>query len=524
MSALNKMFRYFLTSLFLVIFYIFLWPSVAIGQSPCSDMELGKLPILANGRVKPLTVHSFETLKAISGKAKRSMATQNFCKLSFFEPLNLSIRVDHVELKEKLGMDTQQKSISIDKVLPFENDLTSEMHQMITEKNDKTSYGKALNQFLLSLQTYRLVIDGRSWTIPIATSGPESDWVSLSEFRSEQVVATPKKTIEAIKKAGQNYLQKVESTVPLENTYYRLNFISYKVLFSFLALIIVFLVQKRDVRTQFWIGGLACGLVLILGAIDLTFRIIISGRGPVTNMYETVLWVGMGITLFATLLAFVKRKPVYFLFGLVGMVLTTFMNRFAPAMVDPSIQPLVPVLRDNFWLSTHVTTVTISYAAFALSWLIANYYLIKSIIKGPQNVDAKENQDLAYAAIKIGVVLLAAGIILGGVWADYSWGRFWGWDPKETWSLIALLIYVAILHGRYAGWIKPKQFLPFISLAFLSILMCWFGVNYILAAGLHSYGFSENGTIFLVSIFSLQIILFVLHYFRNQRPLTKPIS
>jgi ABC-type transport system involved in cytochrome c biogenesis permease subunit len=101
--------------------------------------------------------------------------------------------------------------------------------------------------------------------------------------------------------------------------------------------------------------------------------------------------------------------------------------------------------------------------------------------------------------------LLSAGVILGGVWADYSWGRFWGWDPKETWSLIVLLVYLAILHGKYSSWIPPKRFIPFVAGAFLTVMMAWFGVNYILASGLHSYGFSEGGAIFLGCFFIAQV-------------------
>ena len=106
--------------------------------------------------------------------------------------------------------------------------------------------------------------------------------------------------------------------------------------------------------------------------------------------------------------------------------------------------------------------------------------------------------------------MLGAGIILGGVWADYSWGRFWGWDPKETWSLIAFVIYMAILHGRYTSWIPNKRFIPLVAGAFMSIMMAWFGVNYILASGLHSYGFSEGGAVFLGSFFLVQTVIIVL--------------
>jgi len=98
-----------------------------------------------------------------------------------------------------------------------------------------------------------------------------------------------------------------------------------------------------------------------------------------------------------------------------------------------------------------------------------------------------------YRAIQVGVVLIAFGIILGGIWADYSWGRFWGWDPKETWALISLLGYVAVLHGRLVGWIKNFQLAAASIVTFSLVMMSWYGVNFVLGAGLHSYGFGAGG-------------------------------
>jgi ABC-type transport system involved in cytochrome c biogenesis permease subunit len=203
--------------------------------------------------------------------------------------------------------------------------------------------------------------------------------------------------------------------------------------------------------------------------------------------------------------------------GLSFNVLSLMMMKFANNMLDPGISPLVPVLRDNFWLSTHVTTVILSYAALALSWLIANGLLIRDRFFTVSSAEYRYGVDLVYTCIKFGVVLLAAGIILGGVWADYSWGRFWGWDPKETWSLIVLLVYMAILHGKSTSWIPPQRFIPLVAAAFMSVMMAWFGVNYILASGLHSYGFSEGGAVFLGSFFAVQIVVIILATVRSKR-------
>jgi len=235
----------------------------------------------------------------------------------------------------------------------------------------------------------------------------------------------------------------------------------------------------------------------------------ISGRAPVTNMYETVMFSCFGALIISCLIFLVRKEILFILAGLAINVLGLMMMKFANGMLDEHISPLVPVLRDNFWLSTHVTTVILSYAALALSWMLANSLLLRSRFKTVSSAEYRYGVDLIYTCIKVGVVMLSAGVILGGVWADYSWGRFWGWDPKETWSLIVLLVYMAILHGKYTSWIPPKRFVPLVAGAFMTVMMAWFGVNYILASGLHSYGFSEGGAIFLGSFFLIQILILI---------------
>jgi ABC-type transport system involved in cytochrome c biogenesis permease subunit len=172
----------------------------------------------------------------------------------------------------------------------------------------------------------------------------------------------------------------------------------------------------------------------------------------------------------------------------------------SPSVLDPSINPLVPVLRNNFWLTIHVLTITLSYGAFTLALGVANFTVGLYLFRPERTQPQQTLQLFIYRSIQIGVVLLAAGTILGGVWANQSWGRFWGWDPKEVWALIALLGYLALLHGRFAGWVKGFGLTIGAIVAYLLILMAWYGVNFILGVGLHSYGFSSGGAKF-VSLF-----------------------
>src|SRR6202000_2556326 len=130
--------------------------------------------------------------------------------------------------------------------------------------------------------------------------------------------------------------------------------------------------------------------------------------------------------------------------------------------------------------------------AFALTLGLANVTLFYFVRK-EKLIKIQSLNQLTYRAMQFGVVLIAAGTILGGVWADYSWGRFWGWDPKEVWALIVLLCYLTILHGRFTGWVSQFGFAAWSVVAFLSVIMAWYGVNFVLGVGLHSYGFSSGG-------------------------------
>ena len=112
----------------------------------------------------------------------------------------------------------------------------------------------------------------------------------------------------------------------------------------------------------------------------------------------------------------------------------------------------------------------------------------------------KPLSNFIYRAMQVGVLLIAAGTILGGVWADASWGRFWGWDPKEVWALITLLVYLVPLHGRFAGWVTTFGLAVASIVCFNSVVMAWYGVNFVLGVGLHSYGFTEGGSQGLMSM------------------------
>jgi cytochrome c-type biogenesis protein CcsB len=241
-----------------------------------------------------------------------------------------------------------------------------------------------------------------------------------------------------------------------------------------------------------------------LAIAGFVMRIVVSGRAPVTNMYETTLWVGFGAILLGLPIARLYRSKIIMGCVLAAGFLLYLLADNMPSVLDPAIHPLVPVLRSNYWLTIHVLTVTISYAAFLVAMVLGNFGLWQYLRASTPEVAHQQVAHFAYRAMQLGVFLLTTGIILGGIWADYSWGRFWGWDPKETWSLIAALGYLIVLHGRFTGWIRSFGTLMGAVLGFYGVVMAWYGVNFVLASGLHAYGFSEGGTTVMATYVLLQ--------------------
>jgi ABC-type transport system involved in cytochrome c biogenesis permease subunit len=127
-----------------------------------------------------------------------------------------------------------------------------------------------------------------------------------------------------------------------------------------------------------------------------------------------------------------------------------------------------------------------------------------------------------YRAIQVGTLFLAVGTMLGGVWASYSWGRFWGWDPKETWALIALLGYLAVLHARFVGWLKDFGMAVGSLLGFLLVLMAWYGVNFVLGTGLHSYGFGSGGYAYVGGFVAFEVLVILSALVRHRAHLARP--
>jgi cytochrome c-type biogenesis protein CcsB len=265
-------------------------------------------------------------------------------------------------------------------------------------------------------------------------------------------------------------------------------------------------------------GFAAIAAGFAIHSYGMLLRTLISGRPPVTNMYESVIFVAWGAVLFALIFEVVYRARYFAACASALAVVALILADSVPIM-DGSIAPLVPVLRDNFWLTTHVLTISLGYAALLLAMGIGHLNLGLYFFAPSRTGTFKTLSLFLYRSIQVGTLFLALGTMLGGVWASYSWGRFWGWDPKETWALIALLGYLAILHGRFIGWFKDFGMAVGSLIGFLGVLMAWYGVNFILGTGLHSYGFGSGGYGYIGGFvaFELLVIIGAALRYRSQR-------
>ncbi|MCC7292467.1 MAG: cytochrome c biogenesis protein CcsA [Phycisphaerales bacterium] len=324
--------------------------------------------------------------------------------------------------------------------------------------------------------------------------------------------------------------------------------------------------QSRWPRAVALIALLAGFGVLTLG---MAMRWQIAGRIPASNMFESLLFLGWGTGAFAILSMLVMRDRLAPLtasaMGAVALVLADVLP------LDSFVRPIAPVLLDTVWMSIHVPIIMLSYSVLALAVLIAHAQLI-ALAFSPSNTELVRKIDtLHYWYVHVGSILLTAGIITGSMWAASSWGRYWGWDPKEVWSLVALLGYLTILHiriphDRIPAWGYAVGALVMIALAFgiamtfasitltligalaatvlavayfivasgcfatavksiaafWLILMTYVGVNYILGTGLHSYGFGTGAMARLMLMAGtadllLIAVLWVVHFWNIRR-------
>lgn len=537
----------------------------ALAAAGLDSDALRFLPVQDGGRVKPFDAFARETLQLVYGaetytapSGEKRPAVEivlTWMLLPQYWDKQKIVRIDHRGLKESLKLDIGEKYFTPQEL--FENSrftlVMQELQAFVATKQKMTPYYSSAQRLENQLGSYQVLKTGQS--LRVAPPAPEQEkeseslpgqaprehqkWLSVSELQgdlqarfaeiihvmvsalpgpdgsvasaaSEVGATTLAEAIEKFKtlaRAQNPGLYPSDRIIALEVHDKALHPFKITWILYLAAAILLALSWHLGNQKLYQAGWLLAVLAFLMHTYGFAIRIYLTGRPPVSNMYESVVWVSWGCLIFAMVFEFLSRRRFVLLSGSVVGVICLIIADLAPTILDPSLQPLEPVLRSNMWLTIHVLTITLSYSAFFLAWGLGNLglgFTLRGIGVNDERVRALVGS--IYRALQVGVVLLAAGTILGGVWADYSWGRFWGWDPKETWAFIALMGYLAVLHGRLVGWVKNVGMMVSAVVAFNLVIMAWYGVNFVLGAGLHTYGMGAGGVQYVAAFVLLNLL------------------
>ena len=538
---------------------------------PLDTDALATLAVQEHGRKKPFTTFAHEMLLELSGHATYTLENADGTKTTlspeqvildlWFKPDGWDdrplIMINFLELKQRLGVAQDRKLFSFNDLIkvPALMDMLDEAHkQRQAGKGDTlAAVLKEAEQLGQRMQLFRDLEQGQKETVVPNAKSENATWFPVSSpdsgaglnyLRGEasssfmswmqdwsdgdtaKFNAQTFDVVRSLRAVAPQFYPSAD-TLRFEHTYMVVDPFMWAWIIYFCALLVLLLTAIWAQRP----GYLATWALTLIGmafeVYGFASRIIIAGRPPVTDLYETVIWVSFIGMVFAVILEAVYRKRYFLYAGLPAAILTLIVADSDSTILDSSINPLTAVLRNNMWLTIHVLSIVSSYAAFLLTAVLGHIALVMTFWGKRYAKAQAEVHYFIYRAMQIGILLIATGTILGGVWAYYSWGRFWGWDPKETWALITLLFYLALVHGRLAGWVKGFGLAVGSVLCFLSVMMSWYGVNFILGQNgksLHSYGLSTGGLGYAGGFAGFEIAFVILVVWWNKYRLPHPAA
>lgn len=526
--------------------------------------EFGHLIIQDNGRMKPVNTFASELLRKISRSETYEGLDANQVFISMTEFPRLWVEVPLIALKRGndsirhvAGVPEGQKDIALLDLFDEKGNYKLEPYlEAATRTNTPNQFQK---DFIRAHENFSLLNAALSGSIlkifPIP--GDEGNkWVSypeLGEANLKGMDSLYAKNIlplyfDSLKKARQTgdytqaneFLQSItnfqkkygEEVMPSENKlraetiYNKADIFNrlYKYFAVFGILMMVFIIaqlfkDRKILRTLIKGSKIIMWIFFALMTLGLALRWYVSGHAPWSDAYESVVYVAWATIFFG--LAFGRRSD-----------LTVASTAFAGAIIlwvahenwlDPSISTLQPVL-DSYWLMIHVAVIVMSYGPFTLGMILGATSLFLMIFTTKRNfknmeINISELTVVTEMALTVGLVLLTIGNFLGGQWANESWGRYWGWDPKETWALISIMIYAFVIHARLVPGLRGRWTFNVLAMfAYASIMMTYFGVNFYLS-GLHSYasGDAPATPTFVWWITLFAVILSAVAYFRYKK-------
>jgi ABC-type transport system involved in cytochrome c biogenesis permease subunit len=522
----------------------------------------GNLPVVDRGRVKPIDTYARISLMMLSNKQTLFMGEDaatsarehpgNWEKSSAVHWLldvvtrpdvarrYTVIRIDHPDILGLLHIHEERQYFSMHELLEH-RDVLVQQFDMVQKANpsDLTTYQRHIQKLSNRLNLY-LSLEGvmswflipepgntESWQTLAAVApggdfhGPGAQDVSPDEF--ETVYGGAVRTAMDAWHDGDavTFNEAVQTATALlqdrpEVDLAKVHFESYfnhaspfiktmgLYVLVFLLAALSWLAWSRPLaRAALWVLVLA----FAVHTVGLASRIWMQGRPPVTNLYSSAVFVGWGAGLLGAILERIFRSGI----GAVtaaAMGFLTLLIAHHLSMDGDTMTMMQAVLDTNFWLATHVVVITLGYSSTYLAGFLGIVFILRGVLtKGLERQESLNLSRMIYGIIAFATLFSFVGTILGGIWADQSWGRFWGWDPKENGALLIVLWNALVLHARWGGMARQRGIAALAVAGNIVTTWSWFGTN-MLGVGLHAYGFIDSA-VFWMFVFALSQLVII---------------
>ncbi len=537
--------------------------------------KFAALPVVSNGRVQPLDSLARNALLAIVGKQRvpgddsPGSPAEWLAELSFRPEIADERKIFLIHHDEILGLTgltrSEEKTYSYSQILPSFQALQPEARRIgAKEPQTRTPYEKALMRLTRNLGIYNqikhaLAHPGQAdaeaefesfLSNPSAVAGLQT-WASFTETYavpsgkgSDGWRKLPDSVTDAIEvrklhpaslafaRIGDAYRTSdpvaFNKAVAAYNTWLhgnrsvQLSKGSSEAVFNrvapfYLSMVLYVVAFLCAITSWLWQGSIfrqAAFRTLLIGfalhTVGLIIRMLLEGRPPVTNLYSSAVFIGWGAIVLSIAIEIFYRNAVgTAVAAMVGFA--TLLIAHHLSLSGDTLEMMRAVLDTNFWLATHVVIITLGYSANFLAGSIAIFYLIFRLFGRMPKPTTNSLRGMVYGVICFATLASFVGTVLGGIWADQSWGRFWGWDPKENGALLIVIWNAIILHARWGGMVKERGIMVMAVFGNIVTSWSWFGTN-MLGIGLHSYGFTDAAFAWLSGFMISQLIIMGLGY------------
>ncbi len=458
-----------------------------------TDVEaLRRLPVQHDGRVMPLDTLAREAVWNVTGRPSVWGVDPVAMALAWaFEPqawvIQPIVPVKDARLAAEIGLPPGTRWSSFQELARSEklNELMTEARTAEQNERPLSALEKAAQKLEGRLVWMQSLLNRDALRV-VPAAKPGDAWTAPERLRSAA-------DLRAVLDSGVSAGRLAPARLSAELLYNRARPTRIAWIVLGLSLLLSIAAMALDRRAL----DVAAGALLVAGFAVMSWGIWlrwqVAGRIPASNMYESLLFLAWGVGAFAVIATVLMRNRIVVLNAAAGAALTMALTDLLP--IDRFVHPMPPVLSGTYWLAIHVPIIMVGYAVLALGMVVAHMQIGVEAFAPARRSVALKMAELQYYYIHVGSILLVAGILTGSMWAASSWGRYWGWDPKEVWSLVAFLAYMAILHARAERLIGSFGVAAWSIVAFQTILMTYLGVNFVLAAGLHSYGFGDSSVV-----------------------------